>query len=383
MFARAASHIALAFAFTLAFFTSVMPTYSAKDELQKLVVHEWGTFTTVSTANGEEQMWNPLFGPSELPAFVYQGDPNGNHCLIKCQLALARMETPVLYFYTDRLAEVSVKVGFPAGRISEWYPQARTTGTSIDWGRITVAPSAKENFPLDQSRSHYYPARETDAAPLLVKNGGKDETEKFLFYRGVGNFLLPLSIKLTGDKVVVGNRGQEIAQVILFENRGGRAGWSIHSKLRGEVTIARPKPDRAIDSLLCEIESALRAEGLYPKEAAAMVKTWHDSWFEEGLRVFYLLPRAETDKILPITISPAPTEMVRVMVGRVEIITPEMEKAILAAVEQFSDGNSGSRAAAVNTLRRYGRFADPVLRQALEGRNATTISNLAKAAFSR
>ena len=34
------------------------------------------------------------------------------------------METPVVYFYTDRETKVSVKVDFPRGWITEWYPFA-------------------------------------------------------------------------------------------------------------------------------------------------------------------------------------------------------------------------------------------------------------------
>jgi hypothetical protein len=31
--------------------------------------------------------------------------------------------------------------------------------------------------------------------------------------------------------------------------------------------------------------------GLYRKEAEPMVETWRDSWFEEGIRLFYIVPR--------------------------------------------------------------------------------------------
>src|SRR3970282_1769850 len=68
----------------------------------------------------------------------------------------------------------------------------------------------------------------------------------------------------------------------------------------------------------------LTAEGLYEKEAHAMVETWRDHWWEEGLRAFHLLPRATTDAVLPLTIEPAAHELVRVMVTRVETVPPEM-----------------------------------------------------------
>ena len=53
---------------------------------------------------------------------------------------------------------------------------------------------------------------------------------------------------------------------------------------------------------------ALVEQGLYEKEARAMVNTWQDQWFaEEGTRVLYLLPRAWTDRTLPLQVSPRPT----------------------------------------------------------------------------
>jgi len=60
----------------------------------------------------------------------------------------------------------------------------------------------------------------------------------------------------------------------------------------------------------------------------------------------YIVPRRFIDTILPFTIDPAPAEMVRIIVGRVEIVTPATVKAVSAALA------SGDRA----TLNKYGRF---------------------------
>jgi hypothetical protein len=116
----AALLIAASIAVTL--FTPSVAIPNRRDGLPKedrLIVHEWGTFTTVSGADGTAYYWNPLIGPSELPGFVY-GAPNTRQVFCsKCELTLARMETPVLYFYTSREMEVSVNVEFPAGKIQE------------------------------------------------------------------------------------------------------------------------------------------------------------------------------------------------------------------------------------------------------------------------
>jgi len=133
-----------------------------------LVVHEWGTFTSIAGKQGVSVEWRPLAGASDLPSFVYtsadatsgRGNRSGKPCN-KCSLeALIRMETPVLYFYTDRETDVSVRVDFPKGKITEWYPAARLVRTtnsdgSIDWGRFTVVPGAEPTLPVEQQESHY------------------------------------------------------------------------------------------------------------------------------------------------------------------------------------------------------------------------------------
>jgi hypothetical protein len=370
MFTRITLRFAIAFLLGAVLFIPLAPKLEAQDQSprqDRFVAHEWGTFTSVSTANGNAQLWNPLVGPSELPSFVYRSY-EASRCFKSGMLALVRMETPVIYFYSGRDVRASVKVDFPRGCFTEWYPLARTEMRTIDWNGFVAQPGAKENFPVDRSRSHYYPARETDAAPLSLGDEQKVEQEKFLFYRGIGFFDLPLSARLKDDQVVVRSAGpDEVAQVILFENRGGRSGWRIHGPLKGEAAIARPALDQSVEPLFREFEKTLVGQGLYEKEAAAMVKTWRDSWFEEGLRVFYIMPRRATDAILPITIKPQPTELARVFVGRAEIITPEMESEIRAAAQLFGENSPEARAAAINSVRRYGRFADPILREAMKG----------------
>src|SRR5687767_2494041 len=42
-----------------------------------LVVHEWGTFTSVAGKRGVAIDWRPLNGASDLPSFVYKGTDEG------------------------------------------------------------------------------------------------------------------------------------------------------------------------------------------------------------------------------------------------------------------------------------------------------------------
>ncbi len=336
-----------------------------------LVVHEWGTFTSVAGREGRTLIWRPLTFESDLPSFVYSVDKGstwrGLRYPSKSGLAVkVRMETPVLYFYSAEEANVRVRVGFPGGRITEWYPQAHVNGGNIDWSELRVKPGAHFGLPNDFRENHYYPARETDAALVQVLNGEQTEHEKFLFYRGVGNFDLPLSARLEGDKVAIKNSHQEdVKQIVLFENSGGRIGYQILNLTETEVAFDRPALDNKLPELRQEMKTMLIASGLYEKEADAMLNTWRDSWFEEGLRVFYLMPRKTTDAILPIVIEPKPAGLVRVLVGRTEIITPEMEQNVTNHISKLSERSTSDRAAALKEINKYGRFLEPILTQIL------------------
>jgi hypothetical protein len=345
-----------------------------------LIVHEWGTFTSVAGKNGVALEWRPLNGASDLPKFVHtiQNAGDGLRHGPKANLTAAvRMETPVVYFYAANETEISVKVDFPKGKITEWYPQARSVNTSIDWGRLKIMPGANLNLPVAYSdTSRYYAARETDAAPVQVcgTDGQSVQQEKFLFYRGVGTFELPLTVKLDGQTILLTNADkQPISEVLLFENRAGKVGYQLVHNLSGDRALNRPALDQNIDSLLAELKRVLIASGLYEKEAAAMIKTWRDSWFEEGLRVFYILPRQTTDAVLPITIDPRPSELVRVLVGRAEVITPEMEKSVREQIRQLGDASPQIREAAARSIRERGRFSEPILKSILESESNETI----------
>jgi hypothetical protein len=96
-----------------------------------------------------------------------------------------------------------------------------------------------------------------------------------------------------------------------------------------------------------------------------MVRTWSESWFaSEGTRVLYVVPRATTDALLPITITPAPTELVRVLVGRQDILSPETEAEVEQALAERMSREPARREAALRRLARMGRFLEPAVRRA-------------------
>jgi hypothetical protein len=139
-----------------------------------LTVHEWGTFTSIAGNHGQAVEWTPFTGSTDLPGFV-EHLTNAN---LKIGLrGTIRMETPVLYFYSPRDVNVSVRVAFSKGIITEWYPHAthvQPSGTlnnanlsqletdgSIAWNGVAVSPNQSGEFPREVPSNRYYAARET------------------------------------------------------------------------------------------------------------------------------------------------------------------------------------------------------------------------------
>jgi hypothetical protein len=354
---------------------SVSPTPADPDAVPPFTVHEWGTFTSIAGEDGMAVEWRPLAGPDDLPCFV-----DRLRFSVKGLIpGTVRMETPVLYFYAARDLTVSVTVRFRQGVVTEWFPNAAVTPSgvpsnslrdpafenSITWDDVRVVPASAPEFPKDDGASHYYAARDTDASPL--ESGG--EKEKFLFYRGVGAFDPPLTavVDPEGKIVVSDSRGEPVGDVMLFENRGGAIAYDFRHAGDSRMTFdplgvplttspsARFGVDGSIPPLV-ELERLLMAHGLYPKEAAAMIETWRDSWFEEGTRLFYVASRATVDAILPLEVTPAPTELERVFVGRIELVTPATESGVRAAIARRD----------VTALRKYSRFVNAIASRILD-----------------
>jgi hypothetical protein len=211
-----------------------------------------------------------------------------------------------------------------------------------------VSPGAKITLPVEDKPSHYYAARQTDAAPLQAGT----ENEKFLFYRGVADVPLPVSTKATQDgNVIVTNTGNEPVQgAILFENRSGHSRYTLLGTIDHEITIDRESLQGDKPALLADLKQVLVSQGLYEKEAAAMLATWRDSWFEEGTRLFYIVPPQVIDSVLPLDIQPVPSETTRVYVGRMEIITPEIQEDVRLALAHKDNA----------ALDKYGRFLESI-----------------------
>jgi hypothetical protein len=327
---------------------------------------------------------------------------------------LVSMETPVLYFYADRELTASVDVVFPQGRLTEHYPRSTAAPAGwLRWDNLHILPGAQADFPTQPGPSRYYAARATDAAPIRLDISEtiteptdttflgaslnrlfglpatrevpttKHEHEKFIFYRGAGNFTMPLQVTATTShtdpypdrcgvhplvaqsNVVLKNTGRSpFRGAVLVHIENGKVRFREVGTLEvgGEITAKLPTEETALVRLGEVMVRLLTNEGLYETEAQAMVKTWESAWFgEDGTRLLYIVPQVLTDELLPLRIDPVPDKLVRVLVGRHDFLTPERERHIDALVErqQTDDLPEAERAILQKQLNKLGRFEGP------------------------
>jgi len=373
---------------TLAAGTLAVGVNASRD---RLVVHEWGTFLAMNGADGVtlDGMYHEEHA---LPGFVHARSRDE----LRLRTSNLKGETPVIYFYADQPLQVQVEVGFPAGLWTQWYPQAdflgpslvqqgslpRARGGRIHW-TVQVAPPAGKHPPLPVTGSDalWNYARDVDAAFVSADNGARAgssrEWERFIFYRGLGEAPLPLDLSAAdGGRLGCGSNlpeGLKHIYVLRVERGKGAYQYLPELKCGDRLDHVMPAMDHAVPverfaaSVSDDLAGRLVESGLYVKEARAMVNTWRASYFTtEGVRALFVLPQAWTDRFIPMTINPPPDELVRVMVGRIELLTPERERAAESAISSLASPDQAVRERAFTLLRDQGRYVEPIVRRVME-----------------
>lgn len=361
----------------------------------QMVVHEWGTFTwlqdeagnSIGGINTDDEpvpdfvhriAANLLLSPSQAPPHFFQGAPSCHPDITM------RLETPVLYFHPQpgwKPVPVDVHVGFRGGWLTEFYPDASFRAPGLDrknpkqvvsnepggtasegwlsfghltpdtvgelsWKGLTIG--ADGQGPATSEKVWLAP-RAVSAAE--VKTSGA-ERENFLFYRGVGHADARLrvvrndaddTLKIQDNVLDVAmiNAGINLripaAWLVKVDPDGtcafrtlGPLGWPIHATAPANFAESDFKAAN-LSHLRAEMRAALITTGLYPDEADALLNTWQVSYFKSpGLRLFYFCTCLEVDNLLPLQIS-VPKQIARVMVGRIELVTPQ-QRALLKRI---------------------------------------------------
>jgi hypothetical protein len=336
-------------------------------------------------------------------------------------LWLSKMETPVTYFYTDRPRSVSVRVDMPRGVLTHWFPMVRNFGPALtdkpaaspaasflEWNKIDlIPPTAGPHTPASTPTPVLWRvnggdpwrfARDTDSAfvKTYARDPGSDtgfDYEKFLFYRGLGAFETPLVARTDasadGMRLTMTNRApQPLKGIVAVKVEGDSIAFAPLPDLAGGGTATvsltqllanKEDANEGVHTVKRAVAGSLMAAGLYEKEAQAMVNSWEKSYFRtDGLRLLYVLPRETTDALIPIQIKPAPTELVRVMVGRTELLTPDTERQIERWVGELGASDYKVRQSAAAGLAKLGRITEPALRRVAGLTQDTEVRNRAQ-----
>lgn len=350
-----------------------------------LTVHEWGTFLVMQGSDGVtlDGMYHEEHA---LPGFVHARGRDQ----LRIPRAVMKGETPVIYFYTEQPRQVRVKVGFPSGIWTQWYPQAsrlepsitstvpgEPRGGSISWdAQLIPAGTGKgPSLPLASSDALWNFARDVDAAYVETRDRVKGpQSERFIFYRGLGTASLPIKMSMESGGALTQDSSlqEEVRHVFVLRVENGKGAYRYLPQLKPGQQLERVLPTTAEARPLKEftrkigdnLAARLVEAGLYPKEARAMVNTWSTSYFQsDGIRALFVMPQRWTDDFIPMQIEPRPASLVRVMVGRLEMLTPEREARAEAAVRELSSASTEKRDRAFEFLREQGRYAEPVIRR--------------------
>jgi hypothetical protein len=372
----------------------ILLTIRAGAEDKKWAIHEWGTFTSLQNESGDT-LGGINTDDEPVPDFVHRIGNNLvqragqmqalSKVVVQCHPDVTmRLETPVIYFHPPtpqtKADAATVSVKFRGGWLTEFFPNADPEApgliasknasngqmsynpfaalhsgmeSKLEWDHLEIG-GVEKNLP-DTTEHVWTSPRAVQTAPILAKNG---EGEKFIFYRGVAHIDAPL--KISRDA----NSGELLFRSHLPELHPAkpltvRAMWLVDIQKDGKVAfralpsislddnskkiLAHTSPDFAssdfsagnLAKLRDSLQRALVADGLFADEAEGLLNTWEVSYFKSpGLRVFFLVPREWTDFYLPLETS-LPADINRVMVGRIELISPEQRKT-LAQISQFS-----------------------------------------------
>ena len=283
-----------------------------------------------------------------------------------------------MYFYAPpgqtEPMELDVQASFRGGWLTEYYPRAdvqargltkleetsdgvrewlggidENTIGSLAWRGLLVGVDAE----VPQTDEHVWLAPRRVQAALVETP--EHEAEKYLFYRGVGHVESMLRVSRSVDGSTLEIRRQLDSGQGFPVSLSVPSSWLAHIRSDGTSAFrevgamsANTDPDVPLASVparfaehefsghnLSLLRASMRAglidDGLFADEADAMLDTWEAAYFQTpGLRLFFLVPQQWMDHLLPLEFS-EPIELTRVMVGRIEIVTPE-QRELLAQI---------------------------------------------------
>ena len=93
------------------------------------------------------------------------------------------------------------------------------------------------------------------------------------------------------------------------------------------------------------------------------------------MRVLYLLPKGTAETMWPMYVTPQPRESVRVLVARLDVLTPDQEDETKRTVKEAKTPEEAEK--------RLGRFAESMMRRFAETTDDETLRQKAHALMER
>ena len=376
----------------------------SKDDL---TVHEWGVFIDYHEADYANTSMKAEW--ASMPAYFERQFPKATFPTFYLPVS-----KPVIYCYTKRPAlQLALTLKFGTGAPVIWWPPADPL--MIGGSMMPVAPGVKEDHlrrelswhawlgatipsesaTVDQARpwltvrepaleatSWLRTARVPDAAPITPspstwiyeRKVADMHTERYLYYDGL--IAAPKGLLCTASDTtsvtVKNSAAYAIGPLFLIDRRENTVRFAQLATLAAadsaRITFSEIPAAQWPDAARKPLSQALRAAGLFPAEAEAMLKIWNDGLFQQpGVVACYLLPQAEYDRALPLTIEPKPAQLTRVAL----ILQPNMqgEPALIARAQaliaNLASLDSAAQTQAANELLTMGSIAQRALTAAL------------------
>jgi len=270
---------------------------AAQDAGAGITAHEWGVW---KLRRGRVTHLAEL--AAETPRFVSRAAGAPALPLPDDDRPIRVSLKPVLFLYTDAPVDLTVRVRFAGGRPWLYHPPARARGRSLTWrGRLGDPELGALSEPPE---GHWWQhLRRVGASPFRSPDGG---TERFLFYDGPVRFRPSFRIRRRGGVLSYRPTGDE--RVLWVVEAGGYRELEVDR--RGDPVELGAG---ATDDLRERLRAELAARGLSPAEATSMLATWdHELFRVTYARALYFVTRRQYDRMLPLRITPSPTELVRV-----------------------------------------------------------------------
>lgn len=283
--------------------------YAPRGPVPGFVAHEWGVFVL---EHGRVAHLDEL--AAELPPFVHRGGgPLAGRPVppvhpVRPGGVLARK--PVLFFHADAPLDVRVEVGFAGGEPWLHFPAGQRVPEGLAAGApglvwdLRVEPGTRAGLAAAPPGHFWGDLRAVGGDPV---RGADGSWERFLFYDGPVAFERSFLIGRHGTGAAVTPTSSErtlflVERGLYSESDIDPRTWSSSQRSTGTMVALRIR-----------LEAELMRRGLTRAEAVSLLDTWRDDLFSDPRpRALYFVPRDAYDRMLPIRLTPAPSELVRV-----------------------------------------------------------------------